>query len=88
MNNWEVVALVCVILGNIIWYTIKHILGKNGFKTNLFSAHFRDLSNWFELISQEENDQSVCYYKGLLYVLLICIIILVVSFFMIISNIP
>lgn len=49
-----------------LWYFIKNILQKNGYKTDPLRNHTRDIANLHDLINWEKNSQKRKLYTLLL----------------------
>jgi hypothetical protein len=49
-----------------LWYLIKNVLQKNGYKTDPFRNHTKDIANLHDLINWEKNPQKRRQYTLLL----------------------
>jgi hypothetical protein len=63
--------LILVIAINLLWYTIKSILSENGYKVSYWHSHFRDLSNFYDLIQKTQDDQSKMKYQKMFWGLIV-----------------
>jgi hypothetical protein len=56
MNLLLIISLIlCVVCLNILWYIIKDILSKNGYRVHYFYDHLSDIYNLSNLIKNELN---------------------------------
>lgn len=73
--------ILLVILANILHFTMKNILSKNGYKVTYWYGHLKDYSNFFHLIKKEENR-----HLKVRYVILFCCLIVATISFLIVAG--
>lgn len=69
-------TLVLTIIGTILWYRIKEVLNKKGYKVSYIYGHFRDLIKFYELIQKEANRLN----KRRYYIMLVSLVIVIILF--------
>lgn len=57
---------VFLLLAVILWYVIKGVLNKNGYKTDPLRQHTRDIANLHDLVTWEKNPGKKSRYTMLL----------------------
>ncbi len=72
---WAVIV-VMLIVGNVLWYTVKFVLRKNGFPVS-FIWHGRDLPNLFRLARREVDPGKRIRYSFLFLALCVWLVIFV-----------
>ena len=76
--------IILVVIGNVLWYTIKSILSENGYKVNYWYGHFKDIANFKDLINKTNNPREKSKYSkmywGLIITLFFFILMGIVTF--------
>ena len=69
--------IILVVIGNVLWYTIKSILSENGYKVNYWYGHFKDIPNFKNLINKTKNPSEKAKYSKIYWGLIITLILFI-----------
>ncbi len=81
-----IIVMFEVIMVNGLALYIRHIVGKNGYKTSWFSRNFDDIANLHRLINREKSVYRKRNYQILLFGFYLSLFLVVISFFVMAAS--